>query len=241
MQTLLNHGADPNITPSPTHWTALHYACQNKKYGINKLREQFNLIELLMKFKANVSCQDINGYTPLDVLLSKLDYKSNDHEEYIHCIRLLLDHHANVHMHGLACLCNAIQYGKREQTNFDILRLLLNSKNILDVNVQFVRPYSVYINNATRCVYIKGDTILNCAVRMMNVEVVQMILEYSTPNLCIRNSANETSYDIAQRVHHKPIMECLRMTLVLQCHVFLRQKWIQMKQSKDDYVKATII
>lgn len=79
----------------------------------------------------------------------------------------------------------------------------------------------------------EGDTILHCAVRgcamiCSNLDLVKMIMEYSTPNLLIRNKYGYTAYDTSQRFPGNPCHEYLRMKLLLQCNTFLRQKWIHM-------------
>lgn len=211
---LLNHGADPNITDI-TGSTALHYACRHGN---------FLVMELLLKFNANVNFLNENGRTPLDFFLISLTKNKMGDDEFLQCIRFLLDINANVTINGILCLLTSMKFVERVfdtrlQVKLDTFRLLLVTK--VDVNFQLLEPWG------RQC--IKGDTILHCAAREMNKKVIDLILECCNPNFLIRNNDNETAYDIAQRLHCKPIMECLKVTLVLQCHVFLRQKWIQMK------------
>lgn len=166
-----------------------------------------------------------NRRTPLFLLLNSIDSESKDHKEYLPCVKLLLNHHANVNIqdkYGRSCLFHVIE--RSGQNKLDILKLLLlNSNNLDDVNFfQLQHPYSVYN---------KGDTTLHCAVRKMNLDIVNMIINKNCLRdwptlLLIRNNNNETPYDLAQKLHHKSIMECLKITLQLQCNIFLRQKWI---------------
>jgi ankyrin repeat protein len=59
VQTLLDRGADATASDADRHWTALHFAAQNK---------QAALIPLLVSSGADVNAVDRDGRTPLWVL-----------------------------------------------------------------------------------------------------------------------------------------------------------------------------
>lgn len=234
---LLRHGADPNRSLIPTRWTALHYACK---------RMNIQIIETLSKFNnTNVNLQDVNGITPLHLLLS-YNMGDKNNEQYVKCIQLLLDKHGIINVqdkNDMACLFHAIELvsnkGQQEENKKkqldNICQLLLNSKNV-DVTFQLLRNYGGCI---------KGDTVLHCAVRTNHIEIVNLILEkFSTPInnlLSIRNSKQETAYDIAQQYDNNEglIIKSLKGELLVQIHIFLRKQWIPMKTTtvlimKDD-------
>lgn len=228
--TLLDYGADPNILSCPrSGLTALHYACKC---------QNSHVVEILLKFNAHMNCQDEIGMTPLHLLVWKYMTiaVSADHGEILRCIRLLHNNHANFNIYNkreMTCVFYSIGYVLPRK--LDVLQLLL-SYNDVDINLPLLRqePFEPYII---------GDTILHCSVRKYNIEIVNMILKAlirtcSTSNLLIRNNDNETAYDVAKRLRHQPIMECLERTSLFQCHIFLRQNWIQVMNNPDDVNKA---
>lgn len=201
-------------------WERPHYI-----YSCN--RPNSHSIKLLLKFNADVNCQDVDGMTPLFLLFKCTPRIGRttiqDDEESLHCMRLLLDNHADVNLldkHGLTCLY-IIEFITRQHRR-EVIQLLSNYSNV-DVNFQLLQPFNGIRPNG---VVIKGDTILHYAVRKKDIEYVKIRIEVLKPNLLIRNSYNKTAYDIAQQSHHKAIMECLKITLLLQCHVYLRNNWI---------------
>ena len=96
------HGADPNRSLIPTKWTALHYACK---------RMNIKMIEVLSKFNnTNVNCQDVNGITPLHLLLS-YNMGDKNNEQYVKCVQLLLVKHGMINIqdrNDMTCLFHAI-------------------------------------------------------------------------------------------------------------------------------------
>lgn len=129
VSSLLQHGADPNITDSSGR-PALHYACDHKNSYV---------IELLIQFNANVNCQDADGWTPLFLLVAYLHTIYMDHEECIPCVRLLLDNNANVNIqnnYGRSCVFKVIE--KSGPNKFDLLRLLLNSNFNINYQIQTI-------------------------------------------------------------------------------------------------------
>lgn len=56
VELLLNKGANVNLHDKRAAWTALHFAAQACR---------LDLVELLVKFEADIEAQDIYGNTPL--------------------------------------------------------------------------------------------------------------------------------------------------------------------------------
>jgi hypothetical protein len=66
VKLLLDAGADPNYSSKHRHAAPLHYAADGSPgYPIERLQEQVESIELLLKAGANIHAQDKNGATPL--------------------------------------------------------------------------------------------------------------------------------------------------------------------------------
>lgn len=211
---LFAYGADPNfVAQELTQWTVLHYACNQAIYG---------LIKLLLEYKIIVNCQNRDGETPLYFLTSQRILDNHVRS----CIQLLLEHKANVDIEndlGITALFYAVKWSWGECKS-DIIQLFL--KYDADVNKQLTKNYD---NNVI------GDTILHCAVQKNDIETIQLILECSSPNLLLRNSQNETACDLAIKLGHAPVTECLHMALLYQYHTFLKQNWLMTKKPLHRY------
>lgn len=88
--------------------TPLHYAAM---YGFDEI------IEILIKHKADVNAQDSSGLTPLHnavgrYLSERLPQHIGSSEEFIRCINLLLEHGANPHIKDLAWETTPLDYAK---------------------------------------------------------------------------------------------------------------------------------
>jgi ankyrin repeat protein len=213
VSTLIRHGSDPNTILNGLKMTIFHFVC---RYG------ELQNMKLLLGLKShiiNVNCRNKEGDTPLHLLMLLSSVPST--QNYVNlqsCIQLLLDHNVDVNIknnYGVTPLFYLVKWG-RIPIKRNLIQLLLNHTNT-NVNMQLLQDYDT-------CT--KGDTLLHCAVRVNNIDAVMMIYDNNSTDLLIRNSNQETAYDLAKKMHLKHIMKYMqRRTSLLQCNLFLNQIW----------------
>jgi ankyrin repeat protein len=213
VSTLIRHGSDPNTILNGLGMTTFHFVC---RYG------ELQNMKLLLGLEShiiNVNCKNKQGDTPLHLLmLLSSDTSTKNYRNLQSCIQLLLDHNVNVNIennYGVTPLFYLVKWGRIPIKHY-LIQLLLNHTDT-NVNIQLLDNYDTCM---------KGDTLLHCAVRVNNIDIVMMIYEHHSTNLLIRNSNQETAYDLAKKMHLKHIIKCLqRRTSLLQCNLFLNQIW----------------
>jgi ankyrin repeat protein len=91
-ELLLNYGANPNLKDKQG-LTPLHQACMTVP-GHDEQQDYLNLVVLLLSHKVNINEQDKKGWTALHLATNNADLRLT---------RLLLTHHANVHIKDQQC------------------------------------------------------------------------------------------------------------------------------------------
>ncbi|XP_023317997.1 ankyrin-2-like [Trichogramma pretiosum] len=130
LELLLKNGADPNtIVVNEFDETVLHFICNLPKFT----RVQLKMIQILLKYKADVNIKDQDGYTPIMGSFRRTE----DYNSRLKVFKLLLENGADVTLvnnEGDTVLHNIYFYSVKNQNFIAIVELLLKSG--VGVNIQ---------------------------------------------------------------------------------------------------------
>lgn len=188
---LLENGADPNVQ--------FNYEKSRKNTSLNHavINNNFNMAELLLKYKANPNIKNRRGNTPLSIAVKKDNYNM---------VKLLLKYDANPNIQdkkGISPILFAVNNEyydiaklliKRGKTDININKTILH-KAVIENNktmIKFLLNNKVNINMQDRY----GNTALHEAVKHNNYEITVLLLYYGA-NYFIPNYNGLRPYNIA--------------------------------------------
>lgn len=197
VKILLASNVDPNACSTLEGVTALLLAA---KLG------DINLVNLLLKYKANVNQQDIEGNTPLMIAIIN---------NQIETVKILLDNGANPNINnknGQNCLYIT--------NNEDIINLIIESdKSLNDKQIQFIK--AMRFNNKEQVLNLIedgvdintqnsfGETVLMWAVTNHHIDIIEILLKQENINLNLQNAVGNTALIIASRLNNLDIVKLL--------------------------------
>jgi len=192
---LLETGIDINSQNNRDIWdsSVLHYAvCKNN----------LAVIEILLKYGADIDLQDREGYTVLIHAAAATHYD---------LVKLLLEHNASINLQNIQGL-TALHWASVNKRGLNIIRLLLEHNASINI----------------KCM--SGRTALHNAADQWNIEVIEILLRYGADPY-MEDIYGKTSITTLGRMDRRKVMlflikkikrEKKRMLYILLCYIYNR-------------------